>query len=76
MKRPDVEIGARVKARHLRFVEAPEDAEVEFHGDVQSESSDERKNLPDEVEPGVTYRDVEVRWRAGARYAPRRDDDS
>jgi hypothetical protein len=22
------------------------------------------QDLPDEVEPGVTYRDVEVRWRA------------
>jgi hypothetical protein len=29
-------------------------------------SHTERENLPDEVEPGVTYRDVHVRWRAAA----------
>ncbi len=30
-------------------------------------SHTERENLPDEVEPRVTYRDVRVRWRAGAK---------
>jgi hypothetical protein len=29
-------------------------------------SFSERKNLPDEVEPGVTYRDVHVNWRLAA----------
>jgi hypothetical protein len=27
----------------------------------------ERENLPDEVEPGVTYEDIDVRWRLWAR---------
>jgi hypothetical protein len=72
---PDVEIGARVKAKRLRFQEAPKTS-VEFHGgltepghheELESASGSERENLPDEVEPGVTYRDVRVRWRAAAR---------
>jgi hypothetical protein len=76
---PDVEIGAHVKARKLRFRTKP-DTTVEFRGGTQvrredriedveldTDSSSERRNLPDEVEPGVTYRDVEVGWRAQAR---------
>ena len=66
IERPDVEMGARVKAKRLRFRRVPETG-VEFSGDVDSESGSERKNLPEEVEPGVTYRDVEVRWRAAAK---------
>jgi hypothetical protein len=64
----DVEIGAAVRARRLRFQRKPE-TEVEFsgHPDHESDSHTERENLPEEVEPGVTYRDVEVRWRGGAR---------
>ena len=27
----------------------------------------ERENLPDEVQPGITYENVTVRWRARAR---------
>ena len=76
---PDVEIGARAKARKLRFKRKPK-TKVEFEGstrvrsdkrmeeiDIESDSWSERRNLPDEVEPGVTYRDVEVGWAAGAR---------
>jgi hypothetical protein len=62
---PDVEIGARVTARRLRFHERPQ-ADVQLHGEVH-ESGSERENLPEQVEPGVTYRDVRVRWRAQAR---------
>jgi hypothetical protein len=71
--RPDVEMGARVKAKRLRFKHVPE-TKVEFHGepDIESDSGSERKNLPDEVEPGVTYRDVEVRWGAGAKISRRK----
>ena len=32
-----------------------------------AESESERENLPDELEPGVTYRDIAVRWRVAAR---------
>lgn len=71
----DVEIGASVKAKQLRFRQKPK-THVELHGELhepaghgelQTASGSERQNLPDEVEPGVTYRDVRVRWGAAAR---------
>jgi hypothetical protein len=78
---PDVEIGASVRARRLRFRKKPK-TKVEFHGEtrvrsddriedveLESESRSVRRNLPEEVEPGVTYHDVEVGWAAGARAA-------
>jgi hypothetical protein len=62
----DIEIGAVVRAKKLRFDSKPE-TEIKFPGSAPSSGSHtERKNLPDEVEPGVTYKDVEVRWRARA----------
>jgi hypothetical protein len=87
-----VEIGAAARARKLRFKRKPK-VEVTTHSDhaVHPDLADElgisadggshtaRENLPDEVEPGVTYRDVRVRWRAGARVRnsaePKPDDD-
>ena len=68
----DIEIGAAAKARKLRFKRKPE-AEVRFPGSAEDRSGShtERENLPDEVEPGVTYRDVKVRWRAGASLSGR-----
>ncbi len=76
---PDIEIGAVAKARRLRFRRKPE-TEVEFEGrtrvrsderiedvELDTDSKSERRNLPEEVEPGVTYRDVEVGWAARAR---------
>jgi hypothetical protein len=64
----DVEIGAAVRADRLRFKRKPE-VEVSFDAgpDGESDSQTERENLPEEVEPGVTYRDVRVAWRGGAR---------
>ena len=58
----DVEIGAVVKAKRLRFRQKPK-THVELHGELhepdgqgelETTSGSERKNLPDEVEPGVT----------------------
>jgi len=84
---PDIEIGARVSAKRLRFRRKPE-TDVEFEGEtrvrsddrieeveLETDSQSERRNLPEEVEPGVTYRDVEVGWaaRARARMPKRRD---
>lgn len=74
---PDIDIQADVKAKGVRFNEAPE-TDVEFSAEsedkthenqpeVEAGSATERENLPDEVEPGVTYRDVRVRWRAAAK---------
>ena len=78
-REPDVEIGAGAKARKLRFRSKPK-TNVEFEGrtrvrtddgvediELDSDSQTERRNLPEEVEPGVTYRDVAVRWRLAAR---------
>jgi hypothetical protein len=64
----DIEIGAAARAKRLRFRRKPE-TRVEFEGSPEPESGSrtERENLPEEVEPGVVYRDVEVRWIAGAR---------
>jgi hypothetical protein len=81
---PDVEIGATVRADKLRFKRRPE-THVEVHGEaqaaerlerevdraeVETASGSERANLPDEVEPGETYRDVRVSWRAAAKIRP------
>jgi hypothetical protein len=53
---PDIELTANVKARELRFEEVPET-------DVHPPAKTERENLPEEVEPGVTYRNPRVRLR-------------
>ncbi len=76
---PDLEVGAAARARRLRFRRKPE-TKVEFEGrtrvrsddgiedvELESDSRSERRNLPEEVEPGVTYRNVEVGWAARAR---------
>lgn len=65
---PDADVWISVRARELRFGTVPE-TKVWFDGEpaVESSSRTERENLPDKVEPGVTYRDIGVRWRARAR---------
>lgn len=70
---PDIEFTADVKAKELRFEEIPE-TEVRFTGNPERESASgtDRENLPDEVEPDVTYRDPEVRLRIASALA--RDD--
>ena len=59
---PDIDFSFSVKARELRFEEEPQ-TEVRFwgHPEHNSESLNERKNLPEKVQQGVTYRDVRVR---------------
>jgi hypothetical protein len=65
---PDVEMSARVRAAELRFECKPR-VELSAHSNAPAtaEHESERTNLPDEVAPGVTYRDIEVRWRLAAR---------
>jgi hypothetical protein len=67
-REPDVEISAAVRAKELRFECKPE-VEVGSSGESphSAESITERENLPDELEPGTTYRDFAVRWRLTAR---------
>jgi hypothetical protein len=61
----DIDVFTSVRAKRLRFEKVPE-TRVWFEGEPAESSSSEteRVNLPEEVEPGVEYRDVEVRWRA------------
>jgi hypothetical protein len=65
---PDVEIAALVRADELRF-ECTPCVDVRVHADspADAERVSDRENLPDEVEPGVTYRDIAVSWRVSAR---------
>jgi hypothetical protein len=67
-REPDVEISAAVRAKEVRF-ECKPDVQVGAWADspASAESVSERENLPDELEPGVTYRDFGVRWRLAAR---------
>jgi hypothetical protein len=67
-REPDVEIAAVVRAEELRL-ECKPDVDVVAYADspAEAESVSERENLPDELEPGVTYRNFEIRWRVAAR---------
>jgi hypothetical protein len=69
-RNPDIEITADVKARELRFEKVPE-TEVRFpgHPERESVSGTEREGVPEEVEPGVTYRDPRVRLRIASALA-------
>jgi hypothetical protein len=77
---PDVEIGAVVKAKKLRFNKVPK-TDVEFEkksegrlegalAEIETASGSKRQNLPDKVEANKTYRDVHVRWGAAATLRP------
>lgn len=59
----DIELGATVRADKLRFDQVP-DIESDVHGEpgYESESGEERRNLPRDVKQGKTYRHVKV-WR-------------
>jgi hypothetical protein len=67
-REPDVEIAVSLRADEVRFECKPEVRVLaSASSPAQAESSSERENLPDELEPGVTYRSFAVRWRAAAR---------
>jgi hypothetical protein len=64
---PDVEIAAAVAANELRFECKPEVRVVAYSDSPAcAESTSDRENLPDELEPGVTYTSFAVRWSAAA----------
>lgn len=67
-REPDVELKVSLRADEVRFECTPH-VEVEAYADSPAtvESHSERENLPDELEPGTTYRDVAVNWRVAAR---------
>jgi hypothetical protein len=67
-REPDVEIAASVRADEVRFECKPEvRVGARANAPASAELVSERENLPDEVQPGVTYRNVSVRWRLAAR---------
>jgi len=67
-REPDVEIAAAARADEVRFECTPRvDIVAYANAPASAEHESERENLPDEVEAGVTYRDVEVRWRVAVR---------
>ncbi len=66
----DLAITARVTARELRFEKTP-NTKVEFTGQPRRETlwKTERENLPEQVQPGVTYRDIGIRLRITSVFA-------
>lgn len=64
---PDVSLTAEAKVRELRFERVP-DTETRFWGqrERETESGTKRKNLPEEAERGVVYRDVHIRLKTVA----------
>ncbi len=67
---PDLSITARVTARELRFEKVP-NPKVEFNGRPRRETvwEAERENLPAQVQPGVTYRDIGITLRITSVFA-------
>jgi hypothetical protein len=66
----DLSITARVTARELRFERVP-NPKVEFTGQPRRETvwQSERENLPEQVQPGVTYRNVGITLRIMSVFA-------
>jgi hypothetical protein len=66
----DLSITARVTAESLRFEKVP-NPRVEFTGRPERVTAweSERENLPQEVRPGVTYRDIGITLRITSVFA-------
>lgn len=66
----DLSITARVTADSLRFEKVP-NPRVEFTGRPERQTvwESERENLPQEVRPGVTYRDIGITLRITSVFA-------
>jgi hypothetical protein len=69
-KNSDLVITATVKAKELTIEKVPNPT-VEFsgNGNRQTVWEADRENLPAEVEPNVTYRDIGIRLRIYSRFA-------
>jgi hypothetical protein len=67
---PDLSITARVTADSLRFEKVP-DPKVEFTGKPRRDTvwQSDRQNLPQQVQPGVTYRDIGITLRITSVFA-------
>lgn len=63
-REPDIAIVAAVRAREVRFERSP-DVQVQVWGEINGRpaatvSTTDRQNLPDAVQPYVTYRDIGI----------------
>lgn len=69
-KTADVSITGKVTAKELKFQIVPE-TNVKFTGNHErkTEWSSERENLPETVQPGVTYRDIGIRLKIVSVFA-------
>jgi len=67
---PDLSITAHVTANYLRFEKVP-NPKVEFTGQPRRETvwQSERENLPQQVQPGVTYRNIGITLRITSVFA-------
>jgi hypothetical protein len=67
---PDLSITARVMADSLRFEKVP-NPKVEFTGQPRRDTvwQSERENLPEQVQPGVTYRNIGITLRITSVFA-------
>jgi hypothetical protein len=67
---PDLSINARVTADSLRFEKVP-DPKVDFTGKPRRDTvwKSERENLPQQVQPGVTYRNIGITLRITSVFA-------
>jgi hypothetical protein len=65
---PDFDIGISVKTKSVRFAIVPE-PKVSWDGTpgYQGDTWEERENLPEQPQAGVTYDDATVRWWASGR---------
>ena len=65
---PDVLFEGSASAERVRHLERPRTrVRVVGAGVVEEESETDRKNLPERIEPGKTYRGVQVRRRVAGR---------
>lgn len=69
-KNSDIVITATVRAKELKFEVVPTPT-VNFPGNQPRQTvwEADRTNLPQTVEPGVTYRDIGIRLRIYSRFA-------
>jgi hypothetical protein len=67
---PDVLFEGSVSAEEVRHVETPlTRVRVAGAGGVEEQSQTDRKNIPERIEPGRTYRSVRVHRRVAGRLA-------
>ena len=66
----DISLTATVRMREIRFDATPQ-VRVEFSGQPErlTEDTTVRTNLPDKVQPGMVYRNVEIRLKIASVFA-------